>query len=100
MRSLLSIYRLAVAENLTAKQAGAKYECRHDSLAKCKSRYGLPTLRNEWDAGVEEQMDKMNDTQLLSYRKALNLNKNRRSEREHRICDMLIKKRKIVFNVF
>lgn len=97
MRSLLSIYRLALTENLTAKQAGAKYECRYESLAKCKSRYGLPTLRNEWDAGVEEQMDKMNDTQLLSYHKALGLSKNIRSEREYRICNMLVKKRKIGF---
>ncbi len=95
MRSLLYIYRLAVAENLTAKQAGAKYECRHDSLAKCKSRYGLPTLRNEWDAGVEEQMDKMNDRQLLSYHNALGLTKNSRSIREHRICLMILQRRNL-----
>lgn len=97
MSELLNIYRMALAENLTAKQAGAKYNCRHDSLAKCKTRYGLPTLRNEWDAGIEEQMDKMNDTQLLSYRKALGLPKNIRSEREHRICNMIVKRRKIGF---
>ena len=95
MRSLLYIYRLAIAENLTAKQAGAKYDCRHDSLAKCKTRYGLPTLRNEWDAGVEEQMDKMNDTQLLSYHKALGLTKNSRSIREHRICLMILQRRNL-----
>jgi hypothetical protein len=95
MSDLLNIYRLALAENLTAKQAGAKYNCRHDSLAKCKTRYGLPTLRNEWDAGVEEQMDKMNDQQLLSYSKALCLAKNSRSIREHRICNLILERRKL-----
>jgi hypothetical protein len=95
MSDLLPIYRLALAENLTAKQAGAKYNCRHDSLAKCKTRYGLPTLRNEWDAGVEEQMDKMNDQQLLSYSKALGLPKNSRSIREHRICNLILERRKL-----
>ena len=95
MRSLLSIYRLALTENLTAKQAGAKYNCRYDSLAKCKNRYGLPTLRNEWDAGVEEQMDKMSDKQLLSYHKALGLTNNSRSIREHRICLMILQRRNL-----
>jgi hypothetical protein len=95
MSDLLPIYRMALAENLTAKQAGAKYNCRHDSLAKCKTRYGLPTLRNEWDAGVEEQMEKMNDTQLLSYHKALGLPKNVRSVREHRICSLILKRRNL-----
>ena len=95
MSILLSIYRLALAENLTAKQAGAKYNCRHDSLAKCKGRYGLPTLRNEFDAGIEEQMDKMNDQQLLSYSKALGLTKNSRSVREHRICKLILERRNL-----
>lgn len=93
--NLLHIYRLALTEGLTAKQAGAKYDCRYDSLAKCKNRYGLPTLRNEWDAGVEEQMDKMNDTQLLSYHKALGLTKNSRSIREHRICKLILERRNL-----
>lgn len=95
MSDLLRIYRLALIENLTAKQAGSKYNCRHDSLAKCKTRYGLPTLHNEWDAGVEKQMEKMNDTQLLSYHKALGLPKNSRSVREQRICNLLMQKRNL-----
>ncbi len=38
--NLLHIYRLALAEGLTAKQAGAKYNVNHCSLAKCKKVSG------------------------------------------------------------
>jgi len=93
--TLLHAYRLALIEGLTAKQAGARFNLNHASIAKCKTRYGLPTLRNEWDAGVEEQMNKMNNTQLLSYYKALELPKNAKSIREQRICNILMQKRNL-----
>ena len=93
--NLLSLYLKALDENLTAKQAGAKFGVRHDSLAKCKNRYGLQSLRNEWDCSLETQLDKMNDTQILSYWDALGLNKNVRCLREKKICKLIINRRSL-----
>jgi hypothetical protein len=93
--NLLHIYRLALTEGLTAKQAGAKYDCRHDSLAKCKTRYNLPTLKNEWDAGYEEDLGKLDDKQLLKYHELLLVPKNSRSVRELSVCKILIEKRRL-----
>lgn len=92
---LLSLYLKALDENLTAKQAGAKFGVRHDSLAKCKNRYGLQSLRNEWDCSLETQLDKMSDTQILSYWDALGLNKNARCLREKKICSLIINRRSL-----
>jgi hypothetical protein len=61
----LDAYRLALIEGLTAKQAGARFNMNHQSIAKCKTRYNLPTLKNEWEAGYEEQLGKFDDRQLL-----------------------------------
>jgi hypothetical protein len=93
--NLLHIYRLALVEGLTAKQAGSKYNVNHCSLAKCKTRYNLPTLKNEWDAGYEDQLGKLNDTQLVSYYKALCIPKNSKSVRELNVCKLLLEKRKL-----
>lgn len=89
----LQAYRLALAEGLTAKQAGAKFNMNHQTIAKCKTRYNLPTLRSEWDAGIEEQLQKLNDTQLMSYFKTFFLHKNRMVVREFRICKLVMQKR-------
>ena len=96
--NLLPIYLKALDENLTAKQAGAKFGVRHDSLAKCKNRYGLQSLRNEWDCSLETQLDKMNDTQIISYWNALGLSKNSKCFREKKICKLIINRRKIVIH--
>ena len=93
--SLLDIYRLALIEGLTAKQAGFKYNVNHQSLAKCKTRYNLPTLKNEWDAGYEDQLGKLDDTKLLKYYQLLLIPKNNQSAREFNVCKMLIEKRKL-----
>ena len=93
--SLLPIYLKALDENLTAKQAGAKFGVRHDSLAKCKNRYGLQSLRNEWDCSLETQLDKMNDTQIVSYWNALSLNKNTRCLRERKVCKLILIRRSL-----
>lgn len=91
----LDAYRIALIEGLTAKQAGARFNLNHESVAKCKTRYNLPTLRNEWDASYEEQLGKFNDTQLLKYYELLLVPKNNRSIREFNVCKMLIEKRKL-----
>lgn len=96
--TLLEAYRIALIEGLSAKQAGIKFNLNPYSIAKCKTRYNLPTLRSEWEAGYEEQMNKMNDTQLLSYYKVLCNPKHGQSVRELNVCKMLIGKRKLCKN--
>lgn len=91
----LDAYRIALVEGLTAKQAGARFNLNHTSIAKCKTRYGLPTLKNEWEAGYEEQLGKLNDLQLMKYYNLLLVPKNNRSAREFSVCKMLLQKRKI-----
>ena len=91
----LDAYRIALIEGLTAKQAGARFNLNHTSIAKCKTRYGLPTLKNEWEAGYEEQLGKLNDLQLMKYYNLLLVPKNNRSIREFNVCKMLIEKRKL-----
>jgi hypothetical protein len=93
---LLDAYRLALIEGLSARQAGIKFNLNHKSIAKCKTRYRLPTLKNEWLVAYEERMAKMNDTQLLSYHDTLMLPKNRESVRELRVCKEILKKRKLL----
>ena len=91
----LDAYRIALIEGLTAKQAGARFNLNHESIAKCKTRYNLPTLRNEWDASYEEQLGKFNDAQLLKYYELLLIPKNNKSVREFNVCKMLIEKRRL-----
>ncbi len=93
---LLDAYRLALIEGLSARQAGAKFNLNHKSIAKCKTRYKLPTLKNEWLVAYEERMAKMTDTQLLTYHDMLLLPKNKQSFRELSICKQLLKNRKLL----
>lgn len=73
---LAEVYRLAVAEGLTAKQAGQKYGVKPSSLQKIKHRNGFPSLASEWDTKFQERFASMTDTQLKSYYDALCLPKN------------------------
>ena len=97
--NLLHAYRLALIEGLTAKQAGAKFNLNYQSVAKCKTRYKLPPLRNEWDATYEDKLGKLSDDQLLSYADTLkrteNTPKRNQSEREVRVLKQLMEKRKL-----
>jgi len=61
------IYRLALARGLTAKQAGAEYNVNHQSLAKCKGRYDLPSLVTEYERADRESIARMSDRELASY---------------------------------
>lgn len=65
------IYRLALARGLTAKEAGAEYKVNHQSLAKCKGRYSLPSLVSEYEKADREAMARMSDKELDSYIKVL-----------------------------
>ena len=97
--NLQEMYRIALLEGLTAKQAGAKFGVPHSSLAKCKHRYGMPSLKNEWDLAVEQQFDKMTDMQLLSYARTIQVTsskpKHTQSEREVRVLKLILEKRKL-----
>lgn len=61
------VYRLALARGLTAKQAGAEYRVNHQSLAKCKGRYNLPSLISEYEKADRESFARMSDKDLISY---------------------------------
>ena len=103
MSKLLEAYRIALTENLTARQASIRFNVKMYSIAKCKNRYSLPKLRSHWDFLIEEQMDKMTNSQLIKYGEVLSLDKNSpkyrngsfRCVREHRVYDILMKKRKL-----
>jgi len=76
MASLIEVYRLAIIENLTARDAGNKYGVSCRSLAKMKTRHNLPSLRSELTKKIDGQLSRLNDTQLKSYWEALQLPKN------------------------
>lgn len=93
--NLADAYRLAVAEGLTAKQAGKKFGVNSRSLAKVKSRYGFPTLPSEWEAKYKERFSSLNDQQLKSYYLALVLPKNYENckrEREAALAELRLRK--------
>lgn len=84
---LADVYRLAVADGLTAKQAGQKYGVKHTSLQKIKHRFGFPSLASEWEAKSQERFASMTDSQLKSYYDALCLPKNyNRCIKEREYC--------------
>ena len=74
--SLADIYRIAVADGLTAKQAGRKYGVKPSSLQKIKHRNGFPSLASEWESKHLQKFSGLTDQQLKSYYEALCLPKN------------------------
>ena len=98
--NLLHAYRLALIEGLTAKQAGAKFNLKHTSIAKCKTRYNLPSLRNECDVTYEDQLGNLSDTQLIGYAETIkrtqqNPKYSTQAVREIRVLNLLLKKRNL-----
>jgi len=95
--TLLEIYRLALSEKLTAKEAGLKYKCKSWSLQKIKCKHKLPSLKTSWTKTAEERINKLNDTQLKSYYKALLLPSNiGRCKAETKYAYQRIKERNLV----
>lgn len=84
--TLAEIYRLAIAEGLTARQAGKKYGVKHTSLQKIKHRNGFPSFTSEWEAKHQSKFASMTDSQLSSYYEALCLPKNSACVREREAC--------------
>jgi hypothetical protein len=46
--TLKEIYIRALADNITGKEAAAKYHCRYDSLMKKGAHYKMPPLKKVW----------------------------------------------------
>lgn len=69
--TLKEIYRIALARGLTAKQAGAEFNVRHDSLSKMKGKYNLPPLITEYEFADRKSMQSMSDKDLESFIKNL-----------------------------
>lgn len=92
--TLLEIYRIALAEGLTAKQAAERFGVKASSVSKMKTKHKMPSLKTDFDIKAEAFLSKMSDTQLHSYLKALMLPKNSRCFREIKMCKALIESRK------
>ena len=92
--TLLEIYRIALAEGLTAKQAGERFGVKASSVSKMKTKHKMPSLKTELDLKAEAILDNMSDAQLESYLKVLMLPKNKRCFREIRMCKAKIESRK------
>lgn len=94
--TLSEIYRLAITENITAKEAGEKYGCNPWSLQKIKGKHGFPSLKSSYDKVAEERITGLNDTQLKSYYKALLLPTNvGRCKAETKCAEREIKNRNL-----
>lgn len=65
--TLKEAYRLALARGMTAKQAGAEFGVKHDSLQKIKARYGFPSLISEYEFAERSAFKRMSDREIVSY---------------------------------
>lgn len=91
--TLLEVYRIALADGLTAKQAAERFGVKASSVSKMKTKHKLPSLKTDFDIKAEAFLAQMSDHQLQSYLKALMLPKNKRCFREIKMCKALIKSR-------
>ena len=69
--TLKEVYRLALARGMTAKQAGAEFKVKHDSLQKVKARHGFPSLISEYESAERAAFKRMSDKEILSYLKSI-----------------------------
>lgn len=95
--TLREIARIAIADGMTATEAGLKYGVPAESIRKTVCRHKMPNLVTEYERTVVEQVSRMNDTQLRSYAQALLLPKNKKvSKTERNVVDEELKKRKLI----
>jgi hypothetical protein len=69
--TLKEIYLIALARGLTAKQAGAEFKVRHESIWKMKGKYNLPPLITESEFADRKLMQGLSDKELDSFIKNL-----------------------------
>lgn len=95
--TLREVARIALAEGMTAKEAGLKYGISAESIRKTVCRYKLPNLITEYERMIITQVARLNDTQLKSYHDALLLPKNKKvSKTEKNVVAEELQKRKLV----
>lgn len=95
--TLREIARIALAEKLTANEAGNKYGVSAESIRKTVCRHKLPNLVTEYERTVRQQVARLNDTQLKSYHEALLLPKNKKvSKTEKIVVAEELQKRKLI----
>lgn len=83
--TLREIARVALADGLTASEAGEKYGVSAESIRKTVCRHKLPNLVTEYERMVRQQIARLNDTQLKSYHEALMLPKNKKASKSEKI---------------
>lgn len=91
--TLKHIYRLALANNLTAKQAGAKYNVRWDSLHKVGAKHKLPKLISEYKLQQINSISALSTEELKNYIKTLK-SAGQEGTLEHMFCIDELSKRK------
>lgn len=62
--TLKEIYLRALAENISAKEAGAKYGCNYASLLNRGPENGLPPLYSHWRRKDQRNLENMTDEEL------------------------------------
>lgn len=95
--TLREVARIALAEGMTANEAGLKYGVSAESIRKTVCRHKMPNLVTEYERTVVEQVSRLNDTQLKSYHQALLLPKNQKtSKTEKNVVAEELRKRKLI----
>ena len=95
--TLREIARIALAEGMTANEAGLKYGVSAVSIRKTVCRHKLPNLVTEYERTMRQQVARLNDTQLRSYHAALLLPKNKNvSKTEKIVVAEELQKRKLI----
>lgn len=69
--TLKEIYIKALTDNITGKEAAAKYHCRYDSLMKKGAYYKLPPLKKVWSDFDDRRLDSIGRDKLLLYKQKL-----------------------------
>jgi len=69
--TLKQIYIRALAENLSAKEAGAKYGCNYISLLNRGPENGLPPLATEWKRQDQRNLRAMSIDKLKNLKSKL-----------------------------
>lgn len=71
--TLKEIYRIALARGLTAKQAGAEFGVKFESISKMKGRLNLPSLITEYEYSDRQAIKNMSNSDLEKYFNVLSI---------------------------
>ena len=68
---MVDIYKLALAEGLSGKEAAWKYNVKYHSLWTAGNRHCLPPLPSTWSQKREAVYAQMSQERLVNYRESL-----------------------------